>query len=431
METKAKAFNEIINVLDFNKSIDVGSNFYTNFDGLRDGFNDKNIFKHLNIGLKDDECNNLTIKQTLFLSGHRGTGKTTQLKKITSDIDKTKCFLSVVCDINEKTFDLNNIDFVDLMIFVIGSLVKVLEKKDIEIPKKDIESFYRFSSQIITEIENEINGSFSLKSEATAKVGLPFIGSLMSKISSKIKSSYKEKEIIRRVIYGKFSEFTSEFKMFTSDIEEYLKKEYDIKQGLLFVLDGFEKVGTFEDKVKILIRDASKFADIGSNIIISLPIELIDKANVINNYASFISFPFIKLDKNGIQKFQEFIYKRVDESLFESEECVKEIIKYGIGSPRETLRMVKDSFMNSTSEKIMLEDVKKTSKNISSEIVEYLTPEEIDVLNNLEENDYIPYSSTVSVLLEKKAILDYGDNKRVINPMILENEVYTKLKKTK
>ncbi len=163
-------------------------------------------------------------------------------------------------------------------------------------------------------------------------------------------------------------------------------------------------------------------------MIIALPIELFSQIATLSNFATPISFPLITLDAKGIKKFKDFISKRIDIKLFESEATIENIITYGAGSPRETLKIIREAYMAAEGEIIDEQSVIDAKDKISDEVVNYLTSLELDTLKELKDKETIPYNDTVASLLVKKVLLEYGDGStKQINPIILENETYKQL----
>ena len=97
--------------------------------------------------------------------------------------------------------------------------------------------------------------------------------SLVTKTKGKLSGSNSTKETIRTVFKNKFSDFSLKFNEFILDIKKYLLDNH-ISKDLLFIIDGFEKIGSLEDRKKILIDNSNKFVEIKANMIITLPIEL-------------------------------------------------------------------------------------------------------------------------------------------------------------
>ncbi|MCG3702138.1 hypothetical protein L5F41_08545 [Aliarcobacter butzleri] len=424
---KANTFYEIQDAVAFNNPIDEKNEFYTDFSGFRKGFNERKIFKYLNINPTTKECNKVSQTLKLFLSGHRGTGKTTELLKLKNEIDDTTCFFTVFCDLSEEELDVNNIDFIDIIILILEKLTKTLDDKKIDIPKANIEPFYDWYKQRITEINNQTDESASIEVEGKAGIDLFSLFSLVTKTKGKLSGSNSTKETIRKVFKNKFSDFSLKFNEFILDIKNYLLKN-GISKDLLFIIDGFEKIGSLEDRKKILIDNSNKFVEIKANMIITLPIELFSEVSRLKEFASHISFPLITLDENSKERFKEFIYKRIEKNLFDSEDTVEQIIAYGAGSPRETLKIISSAYIQAEGEIIDLKSVQDTQKSISEELMKYLDEKEILLLKQVYNKDNIPFSDELAKLLIKKVLLDYDDGiERKINPILLDNEDFINL----
>lgn len=424
---KANTFYEIQDAVAFNNPIDEKNEFYTDFSGFRKGFNEKKIFKYLNINPTTKECNKISQTLKLFLSGHRGTGKTTELLKLRNEIDETTCFFTVFCDLSDEELDVNNIDFIDIIILILEKLTKTLDDKKIDIPKANIEPFYDWYEQRITEINNQTDESASIEVEGKVGIDLFSLFSLVSKTKGKLSGSNSTKETIRKVFKNKFSDFSLKFNEFILDIKDYLLKN-GISKDLLFIIDGFEKIGSLEDRKKILIDNSNKFVEIKANMIITLPIELFSEVSRLKEFASHISFPLITLDNNSKERFKEFIYKRIEKNLFDSKQTVEKIIYYGAGSPRETLKIVLEAYVQAEGEIIDLKSVQDAQKSISEELMKYLDEKEISLLKQVYTKTKIPFSDELAKLLIKKVLLDYEDGlEREINPILLDNEDFINL----
>lgn len=424
---KANTFYEIQDAVAFNNPIDEKNEFYTDFSGFRKGFNERKIFKYLNINPTTKECNKISQTLKLFLSGHRGTGKTTELLKLKNEIDETTCFFTVFCDLSDEELDVNNIDFIDIIILILEKLTETLKERKIDIPKANIEPFYNWYEQRITEINSQTDESASIEVEGKAGINLFSLLSLVTKTKGKLSGSNSTKETIRKVFKNKFSDFSLKFNEFILDIKEYLLKN-EISKDLLFIIDGFEKIGSLEDRKKILIDNSNKFVEIKANMIITLPIELFSEVSRLKEFASHISFPLITLDNNSKERFKEFIYKRIEKNLFDSEQTVEKIIYYGAGSPRETLKIISNAYIQAEREIIDLKSVQDAQKSISEELMKYLDEKEISLLKQIYIKTKIPFSDELAKLLIKKVLLDYEDGlEREINPILLDNEDFINL----
>jgi len=423
---KANDFYEIQDAVEFNSPIDDKDEFYTDFSGFRKGFSESKIYKFLNID-KEHNCNKLSQPKKVFLSGHRGTGKTTELLKLKNAIDKTKCYLTIFCDLSNEELDVNNIDFVDVIILILEKLIETLKAKEIDIPKANIESFYNWYEQRITEINKETDQSATIEIEAKAGFDIFSFLSIVTKTKGKLSGSNKTKETIRSTFINKFSDFSLKFNQFILDIKEYLNTKA-LYKDLLFIVDGFEKIGSLEDRRKILIENSNKFIEIKTNMIITLPIELFSEASKLNEFAKSISFPLINLDENAKDRFREFIYKRVDKSLFKDESIVDKIIEYGAGSPRETLKVILNAFYEAQEDILDMQSVKDAQEVLSESIVNYLLEDEVELIKTINSGKKTLFSDLLANLLVKKIVLEYDNGKdKRINPILLDNDDFKEL----
>ena len=426
---KATDFYDIQDAVAFNNPIDEKNDFYTDFSGFRKGFNEKKIYKHLNINPTTKKCNKISQPIKLFLSGHRGTGKTTELLKLKNEIDKTTCYLTIFCDLSDEELDVNNIDFVDIVILILEKLIQTLKDKKIDIPKANIEPFYEWYNQRIIEINSATDESASIEVEGKAGIDLFSLFSLVTKTKGKLSGSNSTKETIRTVFENKFSDFSQKFNEFIFDIKDYLRKN-EISKDMLFIIDGFEKIGSYEDRKKILIDNSNKFVEIKANMIITLPIELFSEVGRLKEFAKHISFPLITLNVESKNRFKEFIYKRIDIKLFDNDEVIEKIIDYGAGSPRETLKIINNAYIEADDEILDLQSIKDTQISISDEMIKYLNEDEILVLKKIYKKDRVLFSPEIATLMVKKIVLEYDDGlEKQINPILLDNENFIDLLK--
>ena len=420
-DKKAESFYEIMNVTQYNQPVTTDSAFFVDFSGFRKDFSENKIYKQLGIQPNTGNCNKLHSTIRIFISGHRGTGKTSELLKLTKQINETKCFLTIFADLSDGSLDTSNLDFVDIALFMLEKLLQELEEKKIKISKKIIEPMYNFYSTRIKEIENKENVSIGAEIKTSSKVGLFDFFTLASSIRAKTSNASQTRELIRQEFKNTFVQFAQKFDEFSIQVKEKLQKQGI--ENILFILDGFEKIFTKENRRKILIDDSNKFIELKSNLILTPPIELYYDIAKDANFPTPFFFPLIVLEEKSKELFTEFIYKRVDKKLFSSSEVVDKIIHLGGGSPRETLRIIQDSYINSETELIDKESVATTKRLLSAQIVNSLTEEEIAILKQIERENSCPFNEAFSNVLEKRAILDYGNGVGIqINPLILDNE---------
>lgn len=441
---KAFSLAEVDNAVRFDVSINAKHEFYTDFTEVRGDFEEKMIYKALNVNTKNftfDFRANPYNKQALFLAGMRGSGKTSEIAKFVSKLHKSDCFFCVVCNLDDqdKGLDLNNMEYMDILIFQMERLLEELKTVGMNLDTSIIKSLQDWFQERVEEANKVIKkeGGFEVEIKAETPSLFSFLG-ISSKIKANLMGSKENADKLRTVFKNNFTDFAKKFNLFVEHINTVLRKD-NHGQELLFIVDGLEKTASSDIRKKIMIDENNRFKQIKVYTIFTLPIELM--ASTLKLYATgnqVISFPFVKLQErngeyieNAITRFMEFVYKRIDKSLFDSELTVRKAILYGGGSPRELLKVLEfaamfaDDDLGKIDETALLKGVKKLAAQTS----QYLNKEDLEVLKELKTaNDkglQTPFSESYQRLMEHLIVMEYNDGtyKRV-NPIIAESQLY-------
>jgi len=425
---KATKLSEIQDAIAFNNPIDNEHPFYTDFTGLRTDFSEDKLYRYLNI--IDRDCNPLQKPVKIFLRGHRGTGKTSELLSLKNKIKDTNCYFVIFTDLSEGKLDTNNIEVVDILILLLEDLIHALEKENIEVGSDTLESFYNWYAERISEVNKSVDITSKIKVEGEAKVTIPFFSKLMAQTTASLASTNKTKETVRNVFKPKISDFIFKFNYFILSMKEEFQLKDNGYKDLLFMIDGFEKIGSLENRKKVIIDDSIIFDKIQSNLLMTLPIELFEHAGIIRTYARIIPFSLINIERDEAKiRVEEFILKRVDKDLFENQEVIDEIIKYGAGSPRETLRIIGEIYAETQSRILDMKSLRKVIRVIGEDQVNALKEQDLELLRDIYTNKDIMRSDRKAELLVTKTILEYGSENPKINPSLIENSKFQRLMK--
>jgi hypothetical protein len=414
--------------------------FYTDFSEVRGEFEDKLIYRSLNVS-KDFKFNaalNQSNKTILFLAGMRGAGKTSELEKIAQKLNNKDCFFCVTCNL-DLGLDLNDMEYMDILIYQLERLFIKLEREDIR-PDEDIMgSLQQWFSERVKEVNKAIKNESGFEIELTA--GTPSIFSflgLTTKLKNNLQGSKENAQKIRTVFKNNFTDFAKKINEFFEWINQMLRANSK-GQELLFIIDGLEKTATLDIRKKIILEESNRIRQIKANTIFTLPIELMpEKRRMEVNNNMVISFPFVKIkEKNGdvvqkaIEKFKEFVFKRIDRSLFENENTVTEAIMFSGGSPRELLRILQYAYihMDDISATIHIDDINKAITKLAAQTAQYVSLKDLEKLKQLKDDNAlgksIPYDDDCQALLEKLIILEYNDgNYKRVNPIVEASQLY-------
>ena len=437
---KAYTLEEVDNAVRFDVPIDANHEFYTDFSDVRGEFEEKALYRALNVNHKKLTYNlepNRYNKTLIFLAGMRGSGKTSELAKIAKKLYHKDGFFPVTCNLDDG-LDLNDMEYMDILIFQLERLFEAIEKVNLNVNQSIIGSLQKWFSARIKEANTNIRkeGGFEVAIKAETPSLLSFLG-IATKVKANLLGSKDNATKIRTVFKNNFSDFAKKFNEFVEEVNLELRKK-NIAKELLFIVDGLEKTASLQIRKKILLEESNRMHQIRVNTIFTLPIELMSEHQKLIAISNVITFPFVKIrEKNGdivekaVNKFVEFTYRRIDAKLFDSTETVRQAILYGGGSPREYLRVLEYSSIYADEDKgiIDMETLEKAIKKLAAETSQYITDEDLALLKILNEANQIgrpiPYGPKWQSVLEKLIVLEYNDGtyKRV-NPIVEASELY-------
>jgi len=437
---KANKLDEVDTAVRFDVPIGPDHEFFTDFSDVRGDFEDRMIYKALNVNPKTFVYNreaNIGNKTLLFLAGMRGSGKTSELAKIAQKLNKPEAFFCVTCNL-DIGLDMNDMEYMDIIIFQLERLFEELDKAKIDIDISIIASLQKWFSERVQEVNKAIKKQAGFEVEISA--GTPSLFSFLgitTKVKASLLGSKENAQKIRTVFKNNFADFALKFNSFVEEVNIKLRQMEKARE-LLFVVDGIEKAVSLDIRRKIILEEGNRIRLIKANTIFTLPLELMPESRKLLNFSKVVSFPFVKIrEKNGdvvekaVRRFIDFTYRRIDEKLFDSPETVRKAILTGGGSPREYLRILEyaNMFANDDAKKITIEALEKGIQKLAAETSQYVSTADLEKLKTLklsnQEGKVMPFDADCQDLLEKLIILEYNDGtyKRV-NPIVEESQLY-------
>jgi hypothetical protein len=349
-----------------------------------------------------------------FFCGHRGCGKSTELRKIASKLDNDNLFYIVFLDTSLE-LDNNNIQYVDVFMALANKLLKKLETDKININDiylKNLESW--FKEKILIQEETK-EYSASIKSGIKAESGIPYLFSLFSTITAAFHDNATYKNELRRTIKNNFSQFALSFNQLLAAVNDQLPNVK--KKSILFIIDGLDKLSA-EDANTFFVGDVTQLQQIRSNFIYAGPIDLLCTGIQANQVFNCISLPMIKIEekdgtinKEGYNVLKNMIYLRADKKLFTSENVVNLLIKYSGGIPRHVLQLLEYAYSVAKNDSFDEESIIEAAQILANTFKYFLTAEDYSLLYKIDHTDISEHvqSPQVRRLLKDLALLQYND----------------------
>ncbi|MFQ5456264.1 MAG: hypothetical protein ACE5EA_08695 [Nitrospirota bacterium] len=350
---------------------------------------------------------NMTSRSKLLFTGHRGSGKSTELNRLVLNIEDQ--FFIIKFSITESLdpFDLNYIDI------VLTCALKLLERA----VKEEVEINRGILTDVFDWLQNEITEERVI--ESSMKGGLMNrLNLFLLKIEGKLGKEVITRVTMRRKIGPRFSELVDKINLIIREIEEKTSKE------VLIIIEDLDKTD-LDRADKLFFQHGRSISSIHSKIIYTFPIALRYSGNFAQISRTFddnFILPNITIfDKRGNNNprgeeiLREAILKRMEEHLIE-EETIREVIRLSGGVILELIILIQKSANYALTYKKTVIDqdiIKRVVREIQNDYRIMLREEQYEILkmvNGDEEKKRIVNDRIGQELLHNLSLLEYRND---------------------
>ena len=360
----------------------------------------------LELGLKTRE----PIK--LLFTGHRGSGKTSILNRLTSNLDDR--FFVVHYNVLDL-LDLNDITYVDVVFSILAKMLEKAQNDGVELGTDLNNRAERWGSSIIKTItQNDSVG-------VGVGVNLPLY---FINLFGRMKSETGTLTEVRKQIEPRVSELISIINDAIAEIEKNDKQ-------VLVIIDNLEKIDSTK-ALNLFYGHATQLTQPLCKIIYTFPISLKSSEKFMQikiNFSDVIIHPNIKIHERdgseyqkGIGFMKEIVSKRVSTDLFE-DDTLEYIIDMSGGVAREYIRIIRDSAIRA-----ITRGKTSISKDIAVEVVNglknlykaQLSDDDYEVLKDVYKTKDIKRDEQLVGLLHNLSVLEYknADSWCDLNPIV-------------
>lgn len=379
---------------------------------------------------------------TILFTGHRGSGKSTELKRIQKIWKES--YHVIYLEVNEET-DINDANYTDLYLIVIKQVEFALRKLDLKFDQRLLSSFEAWFKEITEENEESVEKSVSVESEASLEGGAPFIAKLMVKLLAQIKGSDKQKTTIRQTLEKDISRLKADINLLLRDAYVKLQKKYPDYKGLLIIFDNLDRISP---KVAdhLFFEYAAQLQELHCTIIYTVPISVLCSPK--NPLSLFDGNPHIvpmvniyQFDRNvrdlnynqiGLDTIASSIEKRVNvDAVFDSRAELLELAKASGGNVRQLMQMMRSACLTARTKnhpKILAEDVIYAIKEQQFSFERLIPNDHYPLLAQVYLNKDVSKDDIGQLMLFNTSVLEYnGDNRwNYPNPVVMQNEFFQK-----
>lgn len=207
--------------------------YYVDLSAVRSTRTIQNITANLQLLDPGEYC-------TLLFTGHRGCGKSTELRRIQKRLESEYYIIYLEADVE---LDLNDAEYTDLYLLIIKKIADELYKVGAKFDSQLLNSFESWFKEITKETERSVEQGVSIQADVEAGFQIPFISKLLAKILAQIKGSQRQKQVIRQTLQKDISRLQADINLLLDDAFNKLqRKAPEYSKGFLIILDNLDRI---------------------------------------------------------------------------------------------------------------------------------------------------------------------------------------------
>ena len=379
---------------------------------------------------------------TILFTGHRGCGKSTELRRIEKHWQDR--YLTIFLNAEEET-DINDLEYIDIYLMVIRQVEETLRGLKITFDKQLLKSVEDWFKEVIKESEQSV--ALSLNTEASASLGAdaPFFAKLLFKLKGVIKNSSSQKTTIRETLKKEVTRMKGDINLLLSDGLKKLRAKFPNYKGFLVIVDNLDRCPP-EVSNKLFFDYAVQLKELHCSMIYTVPISaLYSQQGLSNSFDDPHIVPMVniyQLDRaeypvrfrqEGLDAVAKIVEKRVDVNLlFNSRNELMELVKASGGHIRQLMQLMQRACLTASGRdhaKIQAEDVEYAIKQLQFSFERSLNKKFFTELAYIAINKEFSDEEDIKVqLLYSTAVLEYNGSDRwnYPNPLLMRSNAFTK-----
>ena len=369
------------------------------------------------------------VRGYFLFCGHRGCGKSTELRRIRNELDAAHAYYVVFADAAQE-LDVNNLRYQDILLHLAGKLVERLGKDDIDIDHVHLGKLEEWFTERIESQTTTRDFALEIKSGAAVDAGLPFLGKLFARFSNAFKTNSTYKDELRRTLQNHFTDFADAFNHLIESAGDAIRGA-DKGRGILFVVDGTDLLRD-RDARAFFEADVHQLQQVRGLFLYCAPIHLIyEGAGIGQNFDNAFTLPMVKVADPGGSKnatgraaMREILHRRAAPHLFEPG-VVDLLIEQSGGHPRDLLRLLRNAFLHAEHDRFDEAAARAAVRDITTDFRRILEPEDYALLAKIDSSPEVsPHSDRVRRLLYNLALLEYNEFFWRSHPVIRMTDAY-------
>ncbi len=374
---------------------------------------------------------------TVLFTGHRGCGKSTELKRIQSRWEQN--YRVIYLEANEE-IDINDAEYTDLYLVVIKQIEFALRELDLKFDPKLLKNFEQWFQEVTKETESTVESSVSVSAEATLGPEAPFIAKLLVKLLAQIKGADKRKSVIRQTLQRDISRLKADINLLLRDGYNKIKDKYP--KGFLLIFDNLDRVPPKVGE-HLFFDYAAQLQELDCTLIYTVPISVLcSEMNIANTFGDPHIMPMVNIynlvlsdcdlecNPVGLNAIAGVVEGRVNiDAVFESRDQLLELAKASGGHVRQLMQMMRTACQTAATRqhpKILAEDVMYAIKQQQFGFERFIPEEHYPLLAKVCLSKNVMKDEVGQKMLFNTSVLEYNGTDRwnYPNPMVKRSALF-------
>ncbi|HEX5337585.1 MAG TPA: hypothetical protein VFW53_04040 [Gallionella sp.] len=358
-------------------------------------------------------CDTTQFHQQL-LTGHRGSGKSTELLRLKAELERQNFFV-VYIDV-EELLDLVDLDYLDVLLSIAKETENVLRGSGIMLNNALLEDLSAWFSDRVVEDSKTHELAGAVKTQAEAGTTIPFFAKLMASLTAEIKTASSRRTTTRQNLERELAVFIEKLNILIDNARNLVQQRGH--KDLVLIVDGLEKMHyrLLDDKKSthehLFVLHAEQLKSPRCHIVYTMPISLVYNANLGNDFDSILVIQMVKTTADGMTCLRQVIANRVDiATVFEQAELVDRLTQLSGGVMRDLMRLVRLA-TDTDEDKISSNEIDYAETTLIREYDRLLREQEFPQVKWVKENRRVAGEEVYARMLNLRLILEYQNGER-------------------
>lgn len=372
------------------------------------------LYRSLGVDAREWKLRGAPRRSYALFCGHRGCGKSTELRRVHEELNRPGLFCAVFLDA-AKSLDPNNLQYQDLLLALAQGLLERLEAEGVQLDGVHLSRLTSWFDERIEKHEATKEFATEVRAGVKAEAGIPFLSKLFGELTTAFRTNSTYKEELRRVVRNHFSEFADAFNQLIRAAEQACE-DHGLGSRVLFLVDGTDRLRG-EDAESFFVKNVYQLQLVESLFLYSTPIHLLHSGAALKeSFTATFKLPMIKIKERdgspsnpGLEALRELLFRRAPRELFDDQSTADYLIEHCGGHPRDLLRLLQYTFEHARGDFFDQPAAERAVQNLATDYRQFLDTGDYALLRTIDADPFVEHNSErARHLLYNLALLEYN-----------------------